>query len=74
LFRVGSLASLFELQHQLVAEHIREFMQGSTALLRAVRLTADQTLPALEQHLGQRRRAPGTDQPDKGKAYQTAAE
>lgn len=59
LFRLASPAAFVEVQQRFVRDYMSALMEGSAALVRAVRQTAEQTLPSLEQHLQQRARATG---------------
>ena len=69
-FRVTTPAGFVEVQQRFMRDYLNVVMEGSAALVRAIRQTADQALPPLEQHLRQRRHAQGIQ----GKSYQTAAE
>jgi hypothetical protein len=57
LFRLANPIALIELQNRYVRDYMNLVMEGSAAIVRALRQTADQTLPSLEQHLRQRRQA-----------------
>lgn len=54
LFQLANPAPFVELQQRFVREYISAMLEGSAAIVRAVRQTAEQTLPPLEQHLRQR--------------------
>ena len=69
LFRLSSPAAFVELQQRFVRDYMSALMEGSAAFVRAVRQTADQTLPPLEAHL--RERSQGAE---KAGRYQAAAE
>jgi len=68
LLRLTNPSAVIELQQRFVRDYMSALLEGSVAIVRAVRQTAEQTLPAMEQHLRQRQRAFGNDR------YQTAAE
>ena len=68
LLRLANPSAVIELQQRFVRDYMSALLEGSVAIVRAVRQTAEQTLPPLEQHLRQRQRAFGNDR------YQTAAE
>jgi Phasin protein len=53
-FRLTNPAAFVELQQRYVREYISATLEGGAAIVRAVRQTAEQTLPPLEQHLRQR--------------------
>jgi len=74
LFRLTNPASLIELQQRFVTDHMKVVMEGSAALVRAVRQTVDQSLPTLERRVGQRQRTQATQPAQTTRAYQTAAE
>ena len=57
LFRLSNPASIVELQQCFVREYMDALMQGTATLVRAVRRTADETLPPLEAQIEQRRSA-----------------
>lgn len=72
IFRLANPAPFVELQQRYVREYVSAVLEGSAAIVRAVRQTAEQTLPPLEQHLRERQRAVGGRQ---GNArYNEAAE
>jgi len=72
--RLSSPAVFFELQHRFVREQMGAFMEGSAAVVRAMRQTADQSLPTLEQHVRQRRQAQASGASYEAQGYRTAAE
>jgi hypothetical protein len=57
LVRLTSPTAFLELQQRFVRDYMNALMEGSAAIVRAVRQTTDQTLPPLEQHLRQRRQS-----------------
>jgi hypothetical protein len=57
LMRLTSPAAFFDVQQRFVRDYMNAVMEGSAAIVRAVRQTVDQSLPALEQHLRQRRQS-----------------
>ena len=67
LFRLTNPAPFVELQQRYVREYISAVLEGSAAIVRAVRHTAEQSLPPLEEHLRQRGRQSDA-------RYRTAAE
>jgi hypothetical protein len=48
LFRLGNPVAVMELQQRFLGEYVDMLMQGTTALVRAIRRTADETLRPLE--------------------------
>ena len=54
LFRLTNPAAMIELQQRFVREYMDALMQGTATLVRAVRRTADETLPPLEAQIEQR--------------------
>jgi gas vesicle protein len=66
LFRLANPAAFVELQQRFVRDYISVVLEGGTAIVRAVRQTAEQVLPPLEQHLRQRQQS--------NAGYQAAAE
>ena len=70
LFRLTSPAAFVELQQRFVRDYMNALMEGSAALVRAVRQTTEQALPPLEQHLRQRAQVGQANRGD----YQRAAE
>ena len=71
LFRLANPAPFVELQQRFVREYISAMLEGGAAIVRAVRQTAEETLPPLEQHLRQRQQA---GHQHSNARYQTAAE
>ena len=57
LFRLASPTAMIELQQRFVREYVDAVMQGTATLVRAVRRTADETLPPLEAQIEQRKQA-----------------
>ncbi len=57
LFRLTNPGGFIQLQQRFVTEYMDALMQGSTTMVRAIRQTADQTLPRLEQHLAKRQQS-----------------
>jgi hypothetical protein len=57
LFRLTNPAAMIELQQRFVREYMDAMMQGTATLVRAVRRTADETLPPLEAQIEQRSHA-----------------
>lgn len=57
LFRLTNPAAMIELQQRFVKEYMDALMQGTATLVRAVRRTADETLPSLEAQIEQRNQA-----------------
>jgi len=54
LFRASGPVALLELQHRFAQQYLHALLEGSTAVVRSVRQTAEQTLQPLEQHLSER--------------------
>jgi hypothetical protein len=54
LFRFVNPAAMIELQQRFAREYLNTMMQGTATLVRAVRRTADETLPPLEAQIEQR--------------------
>ena len=61
LLRLTNPSAVLELQQRFVRDYMSALLEGSVEIVRAVRQTAEQTLPPLEQHLRQRQRAFGND-------------
>jgi hypothetical protein len=74
LFRLANPISLIELQNRFVTEHMSVVMKGSAALVRAVKQTVDQSLPALERRLDERQQARESNPAQYTREFQTAAE
>jgi CBS domain-containing protein len=53
-FRTSGPVALLELQHQFAQQYLHALLEGSTAVVRSVRQTAEQTLRPLEQHISER--------------------
>jgi hypothetical protein len=69
LFRLANPGAFVELQQRFAREYVDVLMQSSARLIRAVRLTADQTLAPIEKQIEQRQHARRGEQ-----HYQNAAE
>lgn len=54
LFRMVSPAAIAELQQRFMREYLGALLEGSTAVVRAVRQSADQTLQPLEHRMRER--------------------
>ena len=54
LFRLANPAAIIEMQQRFAREYMDAVMQGTATLVRAVRRTADETLPPLEAQIEQR--------------------
>ncbi len=54
MFRLTNPAAMVELQQRFMREYMDALMQGTATLVRAVRRTADETLPPLEAQIEQR--------------------
>ncbi len=57
LFRLANPSAMIELQQRFAREYLDTMMQGTATLVRAVRRTADETLPPLEAQIEQRQQA-----------------
>ena len=57
LFRLANPTAMIELQQRFVREYVDAVMQGTATLVRAVRRTADETLPPLEAEIERRQQA-----------------
>lgn len=57
LFRLANPSAMVELQQRFARNYMDAMMQGTAALVRAVRRTADETLPPLEAQIEQRQQA-----------------
>jgi len=57
LFRLTNPAAMIELQQRFAREYMDAVMQGTATLVRAVRRTADETLPPLEAQIEQRQQS-----------------
>ena len=66
LLRLTNPVAVIELQQRFVREYMDTVMQSTATLVRAVRRTADETLPPLEAQIEQRQQA--------RQSYRTAAE
>jgi len=54
LFRIASPVAIAELQHRFMREYLGALLEGTTAVVRAVHRSAEQSLEPLEQRLAQR--------------------
>jgi len=54
LFRMASPAAIAELQQRFMRDYLGALLEGSTAVVRAVRYSADRTLQPLEEHVAER--------------------
>src|SRR5690349_2744099 len=54
LFRMSGPVALLELQHRFAQQYLHSLLEGSTAFVRSVRQTAEQTLRPLEQRISER--------------------
>jgi hypothetical protein len=54
LFRMSGPVALLELQHRFAQQYLHALLEGSTAFVRSVRETAEQTLQPLERHISER--------------------
>ncbi len=66
LLRLTNPTAIIELQQRFAREYLDTVMQNTVTLVRAVRRTADETLPPLEAQIEQRQQA--------HRSYRTAAE
>ena len=57
LFRFSNPAGVIEMQQRFAQEYMDTLMQGTAAMLRAIRRTADETLRPIEAQAGQRQQA-----------------
>jgi hypothetical protein len=57
MFRLTNPAAIIDLQQRFVRDYMNTLMQGTATLMRAVRRTADETLPPLEAQIEQRQQA-----------------
>lgn len=57
--RLANPAAIVELQQRFVREYMATVMQGTATLVRAVRRTADETLPSLEAQIEKHHQANG---------------
>jgi len=57
LFRFSNPAAVIEMQQRFAQEYMDTLMQGTAAMLRAIRRTADETLRPIEAQAGQRQQA-----------------
>ena len=57
LFRFSNPAAVIEMQQRFAQEYMDTLMQGTAAMLRAIRRTADETLRPIEVQAGQRQQA-----------------
>ena len=56
LFRSAGPMAMAELQQRFIRDYLDALLQGSTAIMRTVRQSAEQTLEPLEQRTTQRQR------------------
>lgn len=70
LFRLYNPSTVIELQQRFAREYLSAFLEGSAALVRAARRTADEALQPLEQQIERRRQQANEDQ----RRYRHAAE
>jgi len=54
VFRISGPAALLELQHRFAQQYLHALLEGSTAVVRSVRETAEKTLQPLEQRMSER--------------------
>jgi len=54
LFRMSGPVALLELQHRFAQQYLHSLLEGSTAVVRSIRQTAEQTLQPLEQRISER--------------------
>lgn len=54
LFRFSNPAAVVEMQQRFAQEYMNTLLQGTAAMLRAIRRTADETLRPIEAQAGQR--------------------
>jgi CBS domain-containing protein len=54
LLRMSGPAAMLQLQHQFTQEYLHALLEGSTAMIRAVRQSAEQTLEPLERRMSER--------------------
>src|SRR5690242_4580029 len=54
LFRMSGPVALLELQHRFAQQYLHALLEGSTAVVRAVHQTAEQTLQPLERRISER--------------------
>jgi CBS domain-containing protein len=54
LFRMSGPVAILELQHRFTQQYLHALLEGSTAVVRAVRQTAEQSLQPLEQRISER--------------------
>lgn len=54
LFKMSGPVALLELQHRFAQQYLRALLEGSTAIVRSVRETAEQTLQPLERCISER--------------------
>jgi len=55
LLRLSNPVGVIELQQRFLRAYMDALMQGTTALVQAIRRTADETLPSLEARVAQRK-------------------
>ena len=54
LFRTSGPVAMLEVQHRFAQRYLHALLEGSTAVVRAVRQSAEQTLEPLEQRMSER--------------------
>src|SRR5690348_180107 len=54
LFRMSGPVALLEQQHRFAQQYLHSLLEGSTAVVRSIRQTAEQTLQPLEQYVSER--------------------
>jgi CBS domain-containing protein len=54
LFRMSGPVALLELQHRFSQQYLHSLLEGSTAVVRSIRQTAEQALQPLEQRISER--------------------
>lgn len=59
LFRFSNPTAVVEMQQRFAQEYMDTLLQGTAAMLRAIRRTADETLRPIEAQAGQRQQARG---------------
>lgn len=62
LFRMSGPVAMLELQHRFTQQYLHALLEGSTAMIRAVRQSAEQTLEPLEQRISERKQQRRNDE------------
>jgi CBS domain-containing protein len=72
LFKMSGPTAMLELQHRFTQQYLHALLDGSTAMIRAVRQSAEQTLGPLEQRMAEREQQQQRNGAEHGKPERVA--